>query len=548
MKYTLIIPLIIFTTIAIGQPEYYIETKEDAYLPLPDAQKKLSPRFELNSAMTTTVQVNTTMDGMNIFNDAANEPSLAINPLNPDEMVIGWRQFDNIESNFRQAGIAYSQDGGLTWVPIEPLEAGIFRSDPVLCTNSEGTFFYNSLTEDFSCDVFLTDDPANWEMKTPAFGGDKQWMVVDNTPTNSNGNIYAYWNKNFTSCDESFTRSFDGGLTFESCSNVLNNPLRGTLAVGPEGSVYTGGAWSNTFRALRSDSAKNPDANVMWESNTTVDLKGDLAYRTGPNPSGMLGQVWIATDHSESSSRSHVYLTAPTDRTNNNGDPCDIMFSRSTDKGASWSEAINISDDNSIDNWQWFGTISVAPNGRIDVVWLDTRDNPGTFLSSLYYSHSLDSGESWSTNERLSSEFDPHVGWPNQEKMGDYFHMISTDEYAFLAWAGTFNGEQDIYFSKIEPEVNFTSVENNKFDEEIKFFPNPFDGELFLRNNLKSITKLVLFDANGREITYQRIQNSDTYKSTSIFSNSSLSNLEKGIYFIRVDFEDEKSQFIKVVK
>lgn len=34
--------------------------------------------------------------------------------------------------------------------------------------------------------------------------------------------------------------------------------------------------------------------------------------------------------------------------------------------------------------------MSVAPNGRIDVIWLDTRDNPGTYLSALYYSNSTD--------------------------------------------------------------------------------------------------------------------------------------------------------------
>ena len=93
--------------------------------------------------------------------------------------------------------------------------------------------------------------------------------------------------------------------------------------------------------------------------------------------------------------------------------------------------------------------MSVAPNGRIDVVWLDTRDNPGTVLSSLYYSFSIDGGVTWSPNERLTQAFDPHLGWPQQNKMGDYYHMISDNTGAHLAFAATFNGEQDVYYGHI---------------------------------------------------------------------------------------------------
>ena len=93
--------------------------------------------------------------------------------------------------------------------------------------------------------------------------------------------------------------------------------------------------------------------------------------------------------------------------------------------------------------------MSVAPNGRIDVVWLDTRDNTGSNISALYYSNSEDGGTTWSQNERLSDFFNSHVGWPNQQKMGDYFDMVSDSSGARLAWAATFNGEQDVYYSYI---------------------------------------------------------------------------------------------------
>ena len=42
--------------------------------------------------------------------------------------------------------------------------------------------------------------------------------------------------------------------------------------------------------------------------------------------------------------------------------------------------------------WHWFGTLSVAPNGRIDVVWYDTRNAANNIDSQLFYSWSTDGG------------------------------------------------------------------------------------------------------------------------------------------------------------
>ena len=112
---------------------------------------------------------------------------------------------------------------------------------------------------------------------------------------------------------------------------------------------------------------------------------------------------------------------------NSNPDPLDVMFARSTNGGSTWSNPIRVNDDLSISNWQWLGTMSVAPNGRIDAIWLDTRNDPGGYDSELFYAYSDDGGATFSPNVVLSPPFDPHVGWPQQNKMGDYFHMRSDD-------------------------------------------------------------------------------------------------------------------------
>ena len=93
----------------------------------------------------TSHQVNVDANGNNIVGDAANEPSIAVDPTDHNRMVIGWRQFNSVTSNFRQAGWGYTNNGGTTWTFPGVLENNVFRSDPVLAADDTGRFFYLSL-------------------------------------------------------------------------------------------------------------------------------------------------------------------------------------------------------------------------------------------------------------------------------------------------------------------------------------------------------------------------------------------------------------------
>ena len=88
----------------------------------------------------TSYQVNVNANGQNILGDAANEPSIAVDPTNRNRMAIGWRQFNSVTSNFRQAGYGYTSNGGTTWTFPGVLENNVFRSDPVLYSDDTGVF------------------------------------------------------------------------------------------------------------------------------------------------------------------------------------------------------------------------------------------------------------------------------------------------------------------------------------------------------------------------------------------------------------------------
>lgn len=486
------------------------EVPSDAYINMSAQNRKSSPAYKIRSSNFYATQVNVNDLGGNTLNDAANEPSIAIDPVNPLRMVIGWRQFDNINNNFRQAGVGYTEDGGETWTFPGVINPGVFRSDPVLGCNSEGTFFYNSLTVDgqgnYRCDVYKNlEGSFQWDDGTIAQGGDKQWMVIDQSGGMGDGHIYSFWTSFYSYCyPGNFTRSTNAGLNYEDCEPVDGDPSWGTMAVGPDGELYIGGAGYSGLVVAKSSDAQNPSSSVNWDFSTSVNLDGELTGWTNVNPEGLLGQAYISVDNSDGPGRGNVYVLASVQR-NSNNDPADVMFSRSTDGGYTWDTPKRINSDLGFSNYQWFGTMSVAPNGRIDAVWLDTRNDPGTVLSSLYYAYSLDQGETWSANERLSESFDPHVGWPNQQKMGDYFHMVSDNYHAHLAWAATFNGEQDVYYGRITPldPTGLATQAATNFTQ-LTISPNPFYGQTTIKYQLPESchVELTIFDVYGKPVQH----------------------------------------------
>lgn len=412
--------------------------------------RRTSPRLpaaRLTRSGYASVQVNVDAEGNNIVGDAANEPCLAIDPTNPDRLVIGWRQFDSVTSDFREAGWAYSHDGGQTWTFPGVLEDGVFRSDPVLDVDADGNFYFYSLKEDLSCDLFKSvDGGVTWPQKVAALGGDKEWMVIDRTGGMGHGNIYGMWSPG---C---FARSTDGGLTFDGPYVCTHFPSWGTMTIAPNGTVHTAGVdlreWGTPTYVGRSTNAQDPFAVPTLTAQRI--LLGGVEYGPAVNPGGLLGQVNIASDHSGGPTHGYIYVLASVRFT---PDHADVEFIRSTDDGQTWSfPPVRVNDDPTTSAWQWFAALAVAPNGRIDAVWNDTRhdttSSPVTF-SELYYAYSVDGGTTWSVNQPVSPSFNHFLGYPQQQKLGDYYSVVSDDGVANVAYAATFNGEQDIYFLRI---------------------------------------------------------------------------------------------------
>jgi hypothetical protein len=437
--------------------------------PAPPRKMETSRRMISQFDVFTSYQANVNANGQNILGDAANEPSIAVDPTNPNKIAIAWRQFNNVSSNFRQGGWGYSSDAGVTWHFPGVLQNNVFRSDPVMKSDETGVFFYLSLQSDTGQSFFCDDlwgsvnGGQTWTERSPdrgGHGGDKEWFTVDRTSGPGHGFQYQFWT-GFFNCDGgAFSRSTNGGFTWQTPISIPNSMQWGTLDVASNGNLFVGGGnTGSSFWCSRSSNAQNGGQTPTFDQTTSVNLGGSLV-QGGINGVGLCGQVFLTVDRSGGPTNNNVYMLASVEP-NGASNGTDVMFARSTNGGASFSAPVRINDDPINQNkWHWLGTISVAPNGRIDVEWLDTRNAANDSDSQLFYSYSTDGGVTWAANIQVSNSFNPFEGYPNQSKIGDYITSVSDNTGADVAYPATFNfnpntgqHEEDVYFVRVFPAV-----------------------------------------------------------------------------------------------
>ena len=289
----------------------------------------------------------------------------------------------------------------------------------------------------------------------PATGGDKQWFTIDNTNSTGHGFQYQCWStagNNYGG--RQFSRSTDGGVTWMDPIIIPNSPIWGTLDVDSNGNLFIGGVnlGNGQFWCIRSTNARERSrhTNLRPKHRSQPGRRHRLSS-TPINPDGLVGQVFLAVDRSGTSTNNNVYMLASVQPTGFSTGT-DVMFVRSTDGGQTFSAPKRVNDDPiNPDKWHWFGTFAVAPNGRIDSVWLDTRNAANNTDSQLFYSYSLDAGNTWSPNVAVSIPFNPFLGYPNQNKLGDYMTIVSDNTGGDVAYAATFNLEQDVYYVRVAP-------------------------------------------------------------------------------------------------
>ena len=138
----------------------------------------------------------------------------------------------------------------------------------------------------------------------------------------------------------------------------------------------------------------------------------------------------------------------------------DVYVRRSDDGGRSWTGPTRVNP--SLRNDQYLPRMSLAPGGRVDLVYLDRRDDPSNRLTAAYFATSYDEGGTWSAialSERLfDSTVGPHYFLRGREQrqadQGTRLGLTSARKAAYAVWTDArrgrlTSGKLDVYFSRV---------------------------------------------------------------------------------------------------
>lgn len=126
----------------------------------------------------------------------------------------------------------------------------------------------------------------------------------------------------------------------------------------------------------------------------------------------------------------------------------DVRIWRSHDGGATWKASTRVNDTPPGDaTAQYLPKVSVARNGRVDVVYYDRRRDQANVMNEVSFQSSFDRGRTFTRRAQLSDRsFSSRVGFGNDRDLpdlGSRLGLVSTDAAALAVWSDTRLGTED---------------------------------------------------------------------------------------------------------
>ncbi|MGH9226501.1 MAG: hypothetical protein ACRD2W_22540 [Acidimicrobiales bacterium] len=305
-------------------------------------------------------------------------PMVAVDPNNPRQLYVGWRQGINAPTAAEKlkSNIAASSDGGRTWGP------------PIDVTDSRGADF-----PAFTVDRAGTIHEVHWVRVFPA------------TPQGQAAPVRPIV----------YRQSKDHGKTWSQPVDV------------DPGNVSAG------HPPMIAADPKSDDVYVAWNANAAVQntvqgFNGDL----------------------------------------------DLFVRVSHDLGKTWSDRITVSDE-TVNANQYEPGIAIGPDSTVHLAWYDFRNSPtvplittghsgDTGIADVYYSYSVDNGDSWANSARVNDRgIDRSKGvWSNNVDSKANVGIAATEDAVYFAWQDTRNAigqsdSEDIYAASISLTGSFVT-------------------------------------------------------------------------------------------
>lgn len=436
--------------------------------------------------MAVSAGTNLPVTGAGDDHEAYNSPALAVDPTDSDTMVVVAR----VDRPQLSAFVHRSDDGGRTWSPVDvPLPEGEIRAfAPDVAFDGQGRLYVSFVT---------LSDPANnptavWMARSSTPGGDLAPPVKVAGP-------YAYQPRlavdpssetvhvtfvQASSAVESVRNGFgpppnplmaatstDGGRSFASPVEVSPEQRArvgaATPVIGPRGRLYV---LYQDFGDDEDDFEGRPDRPLH-------DGRFSIVLARSDDRGATFDEAGVVDDDVVPTERFNPYYPkAPSvavDRRNGTlyvtwadgtAEDTDVFVRRSTTAGAEWAPRIRVNADRAASgSAQILPSVSVAPDGRVDIAFLDSSADRGKLFTAAALATSFDRGRTWRTVVVSDQLFDPRVGPPSPEPdaadLGSRIGLVSRPTGVVAVWPDTRKGttdtgRQDIYFApvRIVPE------------------------------------------------------------------------------------------------
>lgn len=130
-----------------------------------------------------------------------------------------------------------------------------------------------------------------------------------------------------------------------------------------------------------------------------------------------------------------------------NGDE-DVFLRRSPDGGRTWGAAARVNNNRLSDGTdQYLPRVAVAPNGRVDVVSLDRRNDAANIQTDAYLATSSNGGESFDNVRMSSQSFSSRVGPQVDARLpidfGSRIGLVSQADTVVATWTDSRLGTED---------------------------------------------------------------------------------------------------------
>lgn len=431
------------------------------------ARLTVMPPVRLEAKVQTNLWLGTEPTTLPTNRLAQVEPHIARSFGNPNLLAAAWMEGKHSSGGGAMAlGAAVSRDGGNSWqrslVPnLTTNTGGGFErvADPVIGVGADDTIYLATIgfgtqgTANSGSILVsrLSNDGSDFappvavrETASTSFYLDKPWLSVNDFTNSPTANRLAVaWievgvdaSGNDTSATTYFSVSDDKAATWSPRALIANGTVAPAPLFLPDGSMavfyqpYPG--FTSIDMAISERGGTNFDRrsrvasySPYWDSNARQS--GSAAVATD-RVSGVL-YVSFQANHS----------TGPR-----------IMFTRSIDKGRTWSNPIPVNDTpnkRSVFN----PAIAVSPDGlHVLIAFCDKRHDTGAgYLVDLYMAESFDGGLSWQPNTRLtdfSSDLRKAPQINSNYMLGDYHGIVPPLDFespAWVAYCDTRSGNAD---------------------------------------------------------------------------------------------------------